>query len=102
MTESLRVRSLPRRDNLAVALPSYDEGASSAGRGRAAKTTASPRGRRTDVETIEPRRSLLDRLLRPSMPLRMAIYFVAWLALLVVVALLWGDPGCSGEGMVLR
>lgn len=48
---------------------------------------------------IEPHRSLWDRLTRPSMPLRCAYYFVAWLAVLVVVALLMADPGCPGEGV---
>lgn len=48
------------------------------------------------------RRPLWDRLLHPSMPLRLAYYLVAWVSILVVVALLMSDPGCTGEGMVLR
>ena len=48
------------------------------------------------------KRTLLARLLAPSIPLRMAYYFVAWVALLVVVGLLMSDPGCTGEGAMLR
>lgn len=39
---------------------------------------------------------------RPSMTLRAAYYFVAWVVVLVVAALLMADPGCTGEGVVLR
>jgi hypothetical protein len=48
------------------------------------------------------RRTLWARILAPSMPLRMAMYFVLWVALLVVLGLLWDGHGCTGEGVVLR
>ncbi len=48
------------------------------------------------------RRTILARLLAPSMPLRLAYYAVAWIALLVIVGLLMSDPGCTGEGVPLR
>lgn len=51
---------------------------------------------------IEPPRTILSRLLAPSMPLRMAYYFVLWVGCLVVLGLLLGDPGCTGEGVVPR
>ena len=51
---------------------------------------------------MTPRRPLLARLLAPSMPLRMAMYLVAWVGLLVVLGLLMSDPGCTGEGVPLR
>ena len=49
-----------------------------------------------------PRRPLLARLLYPSMPLRLAYYLVAWVAIIVILGLGLSDPGCTGEGMRLQ
>lgn len=61
MTASLRVRSLPRRDNLAVALPSRDEGASSAGQGWAGERRTAAQGRHVNACRANLTRSRQDK-----------------------------------------
>ncbi len=49
-----------------------------------------------------PERSRFEKVTQPSLSIRLAVAIVLLVALLILLGLLYSDPGCTGEGVPLR